>query len=233
MLQRTFSSDWITFERPIGHFVDRVPSGKARGDSSLKAAGGFSIDMGFWWYIEWPASVRERTLLYIRERGDTRLISINVLEYATIIISYIASTHYFTMVSPDESDPYPVVLIEADNTSAESWTIKACKSSFIGRELGLLQCALMITNPVGVCTGRVSTEDNFIADGISRVERAANADNYFRSLVQDYPQLRSCRRFLPSAELVSSVIRILLQDHSVEPLTLSRQILKHLGRSTT
>ena len=77
------------------------------------------------------------------------------------------------------------------------------------------------------------TEDNIIADGISRVERSANADSYFRSLIQDYPQLRSCRRFQPSAELVSSVIRILLQDHSVEPLTLSRQILGQLGRSTT
>ena len=137
------------------------------------------------------------------------------------------------VVSPDAGDPSPVVLIEADNTSAESWTMKACKSSYIGRELGLLQCALMITNPVGVCTGRVSTKDNIIADGISRVEHSANADSYFCSLVQDYPQLRSCRRFHPSAELVSSVIRILLQDHSVEPLTLSRQILGQLGRSIT
>ena len=189
--------------------------------------------MKFWWYIEWPSAVRERTLLFIRQRGDKRLISINVLEYATIIINYVAATHYFMWVSPDASNPFPVVLIEADNTSAESWTIKACKSSLIGRELGLLQCALMITNPVGVCTGRVSTDDNFIADGISRVENSTNADSYFRSLAQDFPQLRSCRRFQPSAELVSSVIRILLQDHSVEPLTLSRQILRHLGRSTT
>ena len=233
LLHRTFTSDWIRFERPIGHFVDRIPSGKARGDSSLKAAGGFSVKMQFWWYIEWPETVRKRTLLFISQRGDKRLISINVLEYATIIINYIASTHYFTVVSPDAGDPYPVVLIEADNTSAESWTMKACKSSCIGRELGLLQCALMITNPVGVCTGRVSTEDNIIADGISRVEHSANADSYFCSLIQDYPQLRSCQQFHPSAELVSSVIRILLQDHSVEPLTLSRQILGRLGKSTT
>ena len=87
-------------------------------------------------------AIRERTLLFIKMRGDERFISINVLEYATVIINFVAATYYFTKVAPDATDPFPVVLIEADNTSAESWTIKGCKASRIGRELGLLQCAL-------------------------------------------------------------------------------------------
>ena len=189
--------------------------------------------MRFWWYIEWPREVRERTLLHIRERGHPDLISINVLEYATIIINFVAATYFFTKVAPNTKDPYPVALIEADNTSAESWTLKGCKSSTIGRELGLLQCALMIQNPVGICTGRVTMEENFIADGISRVENSQDADSFFHSLVQDFPLLRSCQRFHPSAELVSSVTHILLQKQSVDPLRLSRRILEHLGRSTT
>ena len=80
-----------------------------------------------------------------------------------------AATYFFIKVAPNFNDPYPVALIEADNTCAESWTLNGCKSSTIGRELGLLQCALMIQNPVGICTGRVTTEENFIADSISQV----------------------------------------------------------------
>ena len=181
---------------------------------------------------EWPEEVRRRTLKYIRNNNDGKLISINVLEYATVIINYVASTFYFTKTNPDPADPYPVVLIEADNTTSESWVIKACKVSFIGRAQGRLQCALMINNPVGINAGRISTEDNFIADGISRIANSSNADDYFLTLQQDYPQLRSCRRFHPSAELVSAVVHTLLHGHCTDPLQISRTLLNNLGKNT-
>ena len=192
LLSKALDSEWVTFDRPISHCIARAPSGRAGGDSSLLAAGGYSIDMGFWWHIEWLEEIRRITLRYIRNNKDGNLISINVLEYATVIINYVASTFYFTKISPNPTDPYPAVLIEADNTTSESWVIKACKVSLIGRALGRLQCALMITNPVGINAGHVSTNDNFIADGISRITTASNADSYFTSLQQVYPQLRSC-----------------------------------------
>ena len=44
----------LKLRTPIAHLVRRDPSAKAWSDSSLHAAGGFSISMGFWWYIEWP-----------------------------------------------------------------------------------------------------------------------------------------------------------------------------------
>ena len=121
LLSKALDSEWVTFDRPISHCIACVPSGRARGDSSLLAAGGYSIDMGFWWHIEWPEEVRRRTLRYIRNDKDGNLISINVLEYATVIINYVASTFYFTKISPNPVDPYPVVLIKADNTTSESW----------------------------------------------------------------------------------------------------------------
>ena len=40
LLAEVFTAKWISFGQPIGHLVDRDPSGRARGDSSLKAAGG-------------------------------------------------------------------------------------------------------------------------------------------------------------------------------------------------
>ena len=213
---QAFNTPWVLFERPISHFVDRIPSEKAKGDSSLKAAGGFSIDMKLWWYIEWPDAIRRRTLLYIRSKGINRLIRINALEYATIIISFVTATYFFTKINPDPTDPYPVALIEADNTCVESWMIKGCKTSCIEKKLGLLQCTLMINNPVGASTKQVSTTDNIIADGILRVDKANDANSFFCLLQQAYPELRSCCQFYPSAELVSAVTRILLQEQSIE-----------------
>ena len=233
LLLEAFTSPEVSFSRPIAHLVDRDNSGLARGDSSLKAAGGYSVDMQFWWHLEWPEAVRRRTLLYIKNNDDNSLISINVLEYATTIINYVAATHFFTSVAPNPADPYPIVQIDADNTSSESWLVKGTTVSFIGRALGRLQCALMINNPVAAKPGHITTTDNFIADGISRVDHSRDAETYFKSLHQDYPQLRSCRRFHPSAELISAVIRILLEGKLDDPIQLSKTVLGNLGRSTS
>ena len=64
---------------------------------------------------------------YIRNDNDRKLISINVLEYTNVIINYVASTFYFTKTNPDPADPYPAALIEADNTTPESWVINCAR----------------------------------------------------------------------------------------------------------
>ena len=42
---------------PIAHLVQRDPRAIAWSNSCLYAAGGFSIAMKFWWYIEWPEEI--------------------------------------------------------------------------------------------------------------------------------------------------------------------------------
>ena len=219
-------------KRPIGHFVNRDPSGTGWSDSCLDAAGGFSTDLGFWWYIEWPEKVRKATLRFIKNNKNGDLISINVLEYAALIINYVAATHSFQQ-KLDKSDLHPSVLLYADNTTAESWAIKACKHSLIGRALGRIQCALMINNPVGISVAHVTTKKNVIADRISRVKKETNVIPSFHTLMQDFPQLKSCHRFHPSAELVSLVTAALLDKSSIDPLEASRRILSDLGKITT
>ena len=231
LITAALSSEWISMSRPISHFVPRDPSGTGYADSCLRAAGGFSIDMGFWWYIEWPEKIQKATLRFVKNNKDGKLISINVLEYAALIINYVAATLHF-QENKDPSDPYPSVLLYADNTTAEAWAIKASKVSFIGRELGRIQCALMINNPVGISVGHVSTKKNVIADRISRVIKESNILPSFQSLMQDFPQLKSCRRFHPSAELVSLLTDVLLQESFDDPLEVSRQILANLGKIT-
>ena len=176
--------------------------------------------------------MRALTLRFVKNNKDGTLISINALEYAALIINYVAACHHF-LTNEDCLDPHPSVLLFADNTAAESWAIKGCKSSAVGRHLGLLQCALMINNPVGISTEHVSTKTNIIADRILRVKKETDILPSFHSLMQDFPQLKSCCRFHPSVELVSLVTGMLLQKSSVDPLEASRRLLAGLGRTTT
>ncbi|KAL7525092.1 hypothetical protein ACHAXR_000858, partial [Thalassiosira sp. AJA248-18] len=132
LIIRALQSSRLKLRTPISHLVRRDPSASAWSDSCLRAAGGFSTDMRFWWYYEWPPEIRKYTLIYVRCNKDGTLISINVLEYAALLINYAASYHYY-LNHPDPSDPYPVLKLYADNTASESWVVKACNSSLIGR----------------------------------------------------------------------------------------------------
>ena len=41
----------IRWSTPIAHLISRTPGFQAWGDASLHAAGGFSVDLGFYWYL--------------------------------------------------------------------------------------------------------------------------------------------------------------------------------------
>ena len=101
LIHNALSSTWIDMCRPIAHFVDRDPSGIAWSDSSLDAAGGYSISMKFWWYIEWPQEIKQFTICFVKNNADNTLIliSINVLEYAGLII-ITSQLHTFITLIP-------------------------------------------------------------------------------------------------------------------------------------
>lgn len=83
---------------PIAHIIDRPPDFNARGDACLDGAGGYSSDLKFLWFIQWPQEISKKTLKYFRKSYKNlkgNFISINLREYATIIISYVAAHHIF------------------------------------------------------------------------------------------------------------------------------------------
>jgi len=233
LVHHALQSKWIDPWRPLGHMVPRDPSATAWSDSSLSAAGGFSYDMGFWWYIEWPQDIAQRTLRFVSSNKDGTLVTINALEYASLIVNYVAATYVLMHLDPSKTDPHPMVLFYVDNTAAESWMRKASSSSEGARALGYIQAALMINNPVGICVDRVSTTDNVVADRISRVRSEAHLSTEIPALCQDFPQLRSCQRFHPSAELTSLILETLSTKKYVDPLQVSRRVLTSPGRITT
>ncbi len=81
----------ISFEVLIAFIIPRTPSAYLFGDSSLQACGGYSTALRVWWYIPFPDKIIHRTLLHLRNNEDKTFISINCLEYITIIINYCAT----------------------------------------------------------------------------------------------------------------------------------------------
>ena len=99
----------IVWKTPIAHVIPRSPTASSLGDSCLEGAGGYSIELGFWWHINFPKEVKQRTLLFKSDNKDGTLISINVLEFVTVIINYCTSLHVITITNIT-NDPHPVFL---------------------------------------------------------------------------------------------------------------------------
>ena len=143
----------------------------------------------------------------MRNNEDETFISINCLKYVTIIINYCAAISA-VLKDKDITDPHPVVLCVTDNISAKKWTVHTSKKSIIGRALARFFCGLLIGSDVGINAKWISTSANKIADEISRIKKSTQND--FSKLQQDHVELKHCRFFQPSQELLSLIWDILL-----------------------
>ena len=232
LIREALSSKDIIKSTPIAHFMPGEEDGESHGDSSLDSAGGWSTDMCFWWWHGWPEKIRLRTLRFIKDGKSGELIDINALEYATVIINYAACYYYWVVERNCQAKniPYPRVLIKDDNAPSEFWAKKGCKRSMIGRRLGRIQCAMMMNNPVGMTTDHVDTHTNVIADKISRWKLKSDVSPGFAKLLQEYPQLKNCRRFHPSNELLSLISDALSSERHVKPLEIMEVLRNYPGR---
>jgi hypothetical protein len=179
----------ILWETPIAHVIPRTPTATAFGDSCLKGAGGYSIELGFWWHIDFPEEIKRRTLLFKSDNEDGLLISINVLEFVTVIINYLASLHVITKTTFTD-DPHPVLLNVTDNMSALKWRTGACRKSKIGRRLACFFCSLLIDSPLGINSQWISTVANKIADDISRLKKLLQQQSNNSHVSFDYLSLK-------------------------------------------
>ena len=148
--------------------------------------GGYSLDLKFWWHLPVPDEVQQRTLLHKTDNSDRKFISVNVLEFVTVIINYIASLHVITTTN-FTADPYPVLLNVTDNMSALSWTLHACCQSNIGQRLARFFCLLLIDSPLGINSKWISMHENTIPDEISCLKAMLNEHS---QLTYDYSTLQ-------------------------------------------
>lgn len=232
LIRTILRDDSISRKCPIAHLIPKAHSAESYSDSSLHAAGGYCSELKFWWYIEWPPEVQRRTLKFVKNNKSGDLIDINVLEYAAILINFLAASHCLRAMDLLALDPHPVLLLRGDNSASESWAKKGSKHSPMGRALGRLQCALMLDNPIGLRLRHISTGDNVVADDISRVDHESNFPHAFLTLCQEHPALIGCRRFCPSSELTSCVMDTILSAECRDPVELSRLLLTAPGKIT-
>ena len=135
-------------------------------------------------------------------------------------------------------DPHPVVLCVTDNISAKKWTTHTCKKSIIGRALARFFCGLMINSHVGINAKWISTAANKIADEISRLKKSHTSTSSsfcydFSKLKQDHADLKHCRFYQPSQELLSLIWETVLTRKSPDLESLQVLRLSGLGKLST
>ena len=209
-------------ETPIAHIIKRDPDFTSYGDACLEAGGGYSENL-FWWHVEWPKQIK---LLTIKNLTVTRkclqsnnLVSINLLEFVVEIINYAAITLLFQNHPALCKHGFPLLLNWTDNMSSKTWLRKAATRTIKGKALQRILCSLMINNPVGIKADHIAGTSNTLADVISRVYTTSYSETSFHKIFQEYPQMKSWKRFHPSQELLSVLYSALLQgqDHGLCP----------------
>ena len=78
-----------------------------------------------------------------------KLISINCLEFACVVINFAAAI-YALHVDYIDLSIYPVLLNWCDNKAATCWVNIGCKSSMIGRNLAKIFIGLLMITNLGI-----------------------------------------------------------------------------------
>lgn len=214
------NSDTYDWSSPIAHLIQLEPDYEGWQDACLSGGGGFSFDLKFWWMLEWPEQVASRTIRFLA-KGDQSLVSINLLEYAAIIVGLAGSIVAWEALPPNARPPHPIALLWTDNTTAESWTRRiAGLKGPQGKALARIFAHLLMFSDVGVRAAYIEGELNVIADHLSRLRNQNDFSQFqYHSLVQQFPRLRRCRRFLPSQELLLLIYTSLLTGCANIPTT--------------
>ena len=230
----------IPWSSPLAHVVFRTPIGIPFGDACLTGCGGYCTELKFWWHIELPPDIVNRTLRYLANDSANNLISINALEFVTVILSYCAALSVIAENDLLADDPFPVILCMTDNTSALNWINHRCKGSMLGRALGRLFVGLIMDSPLGINAAWLNTHDNEIADGISRFKtQSTNVANEYPTfdyslLKQKYKTtLSECQLWSPSSRLTSLIYTVLTTRRSPSLKELRSLKPHELGKLTT
>jgi hypothetical protein len=161
--------------------------------------------------VEWSPTITNHTIWFL-SKGDRHLVSINALEYAAIIFGLAGSILSWETLPIDCRPIHPTVLLWTDNTTAESWTKRiAGLSGPQGRALACLFAHLLMFSGVSTKAAYIKGKKNTIVDHLSHLRKQHDFSQFrYTSLVQQFPQLKSCHRFHPSAKLLLLVSTSLL-----------------------
>jgi hypothetical protein len=108
---------------------------------------------------------------------------------------------------------HPTVLLLTDNTTAESWTKHIARlSGPQGRALACLFTHLLMFLGISTKAAYIEGKKNMITDYLSRLHQQNDFSQFrYTSLLQQFPQLKSCHHFHPSDKLLLLVSTSLLK----------------------
>ena len=102
------------------------------------------LELKFWYCAEFPTSVARRTLNHDRKRSQ-HLITINILDCATIMLPYNYVLGSISKLSTQHT-PRPKSLTHVHNTTSCSWTRKITTSSLVVKFLTIFVAASLWEN---------------------------------------------------------------------------------------
>ncbi|KAL7525635.1 hypothetical protein ACHAXR_001091, partial [Thalassiosira sp. AJA248-18] len=191
-MARILADKSITLSTPMGQIVDRVPDWKAAADSCKKSGGGGSTHLKFYWFLAFHPDVVLRA--HLANNKSKKYISINVLEMLCVCVNLAAAIYIYTCWHDSiDLSTSPVLLNWCDNASATCWVNKRCKNSLIRRALGRFFCGLLMSTKIGIQARWLSSEENVVADDISRLKNNNEGEYDYSQLLVDHPSLKSCR----------------------------------------
>jgi len=195
-------------------------------DSCKQSGGGWSTDMKFWRYLEYPTEIVARATLANNKGG--KYISINVLEMVCVIVNYAAAI-YACWHDGIDLGHFPTILNWCDNTSACRWINTRCKRSLIGRALGSFFCGMIMGTALGLDADYISTHANVVSNDILRLKHSSDGQYDHSKLLTDHPLLCSCHTFQPSKSLLTMLWDIMLNSASPDPLIIRQLKPETLG----
>jgi hypothetical protein len=214
------------WQSPIGHLIPREEDLESWGDSSLRAGGGVNLTLRFIAFLPYPKELFERTIAgEAYQTGRLKkedLVTINDLEFLIMIIMYCGALLRLRELRKGDGTPLRAQLILknwVDNTVAESWTRKACRTSAASKALSKILCGCMMSGELGLNADYIEGEKNTLADRISRL-LDKNAFPNFALLFKEFPQLKCCLLFVPGPELLSALYSALLQRKAPAPTSI-------------
>lgn len=153
-------------ETPLFCYFLQPPSRTLVSDASGDSMGGYCLETGLWWRIDFPDDIRLRLRTHVCGRDD---LSMNVFELLGMTITAWAFT-----VHANERSEYPgqSILMKGDNMSAVHWVNKCrgAKEPRGGALMRMLGC-LEMRSDWRFRARHVRGVANTLADGISRWNR--------------------------------------------------------------
>lgn len=164
VIEMATGPDGVTrLEAPLFTSVLQPPSRIIISDASGNAMGGYCLETGWWWRIDFPEDIRVRLRQRVCKRDD---LSMNVFELLGMVITAWALT-----VHAGDHPEYPgqSILMRGDNMSAVHW-INQCRGAREPRSGALMRMlgCLEMRNGWRFRAKHIKGLANTLADGISR-----------------------------------------------------------------